>query len=158
MLAFGRKTPITGTDLALNLIEVPEDSRCPRDVVCIWAGPATAVLRVELDGQETKETETKETETKETETKESSKVALSTAGTGAGSTGGGAAGTSALRLHSRQSSQHLKQGGKILVGQPHAPGCGQPFVAQRRGGQRDCQFSAQFQGQLQILLHHVHVE
>ncbi|HEU0022967.1 MAG TPA: hypothetical protein VFR55_15045 [Dehalococcoidia bacterium] len=52
VLAFGEKTPIAGTDLALTLIDVPEDSRCPRDVVCVWAGRATAVLGVELDGKD----------------------------------------------------------------------------------------------------------
>jgi hypothetical protein len=52
VLAFGEKTPIAGTELALTLVDVPEDSRCPIDVVCIWAGRATAVLGVELDGHD----------------------------------------------------------------------------------------------------------
>jgi hypothetical protein len=52
VLPFGEKTPIAGTNLALTLIEVPEDSRCPRDVVCVWAGRATVVLGVELDGKD----------------------------------------------------------------------------------------------------------
>jgi hypothetical protein len=55
VLAFGQRTPIAGTDLELTLIEVPEDSRCPSDVVCVWAGRATVVLRVELDGRESLE-------------------------------------------------------------------------------------------------------
>jgi hypothetical protein len=51
VLDFGRKTPVAGTDLALTLLEVPEDSRCPSDVVCIWAGRAAVVLLAELDGE-----------------------------------------------------------------------------------------------------------
>jgi hypothetical protein len=50
VLDFGRRTPVAGTDLALTLIGVSEDSRCPSDVVCIWAGRAVVVLLAELDG------------------------------------------------------------------------------------------------------------
>lgn len=35
--------------IRVRFIEVRNDSRCPVDVVCVWAGDATVVLAVELD-------------------------------------------------------------------------------------------------------------
>lgn len=35
--------------IRVRFIEVRNDSRCPTDVVCVWAGDATAVLVVELN-------------------------------------------------------------------------------------------------------------
>ena len=35
---------ITGTDLSVRVNGVPEDSRCPSDVTCVWAGNARVWL------------------------------------------------------------------------------------------------------------------
>jgi hypothetical protein len=35
--------------IRVRFIEVRNDSRCPTDVVCVWAGDATVVLAVELN-------------------------------------------------------------------------------------------------------------
>ena len=34
----GVAVSVKGTDLELRLIEIVSDSRCPRDVTCVWAG------------------------------------------------------------------------------------------------------------------------
>ncbi len=39
-------------DIVLKLLDVPEDSRCPVDVVCIWAGKATTIVNVTKDGRD----------------------------------------------------------------------------------------------------------
>ena len=41
---------ITGTPLRLHFVAVTEDSRCPADVVCVWAGNARVQLRAERGG------------------------------------------------------------------------------------------------------------
>lgn len=41
---------ITGEDLGIKFIEVSEDSRCPKDVTCIWEGRVTAVIEISTDG------------------------------------------------------------------------------------------------------------
>lgn len=56
VLVFGEKTSIAGTNLALTLIQVLEDSRCPSDVVCVWAGRVIVAVGVELDGNDLGET------------------------------------------------------------------------------------------------------
>ena len=40
---------ISSEALAVTFVTVTEDYRCPRDVVCIQAGQATIVFRVEID-------------------------------------------------------------------------------------------------------------
>jgi hypothetical protein len=42
---------IANSDLRLSFERVSADSRCPSDVVCVWAGNATAHIRVTNDGQ-----------------------------------------------------------------------------------------------------------
>ncbi len=37
-------------DLQIRFVGVPEDSRCPEDVTCIWAGNAKIVLGLSLKG------------------------------------------------------------------------------------------------------------
>jgi hypothetical protein len=37
-LAKGQTALITGEDLEITLLEVLEDSRCPREVTCVWEG------------------------------------------------------------------------------------------------------------------------
>lgn len=51
-LVFGEKTMSSWSDLKLTLIDVTEDSRCPIDVTCVWAGRATAVIKAEMYGAE----------------------------------------------------------------------------------------------------------
>lgn len=41
---------ITGEDLRIKFVEVSEDSRCPKDVTCIWEGRVTAVVEISTDG------------------------------------------------------------------------------------------------------------
>jgi hypothetical protein len=43
-LKFGKRVTVQGTDLTLTFKDVTEDSRCPRGVVCVWAGNARIVL------------------------------------------------------------------------------------------------------------------
>ena len=38
---------IKSENLLITFVGVPEDSRCPSDVVCIWAGQTTIELRIE---------------------------------------------------------------------------------------------------------------
>lgn len=38
--------------LVVRVVEVPHDSRCPVDVVCVWAGNAEVVLNTVKDGVE----------------------------------------------------------------------------------------------------------
>ena len=45
----GQRTAIPGEPLTLELTDV-NDSRCPRDVQCVWAGHATVTLRVSQGG------------------------------------------------------------------------------------------------------------
>lgn len=42
----GVAVPVAGTDLELRLIEIVSDSRCPRDVTCVWAGEVQVRLSV----------------------------------------------------------------------------------------------------------------
>ena len=43
---------ITGEDISVTFQQVLEDSRCPIDVTCIWAGLAEVSLRVAVSGNE----------------------------------------------------------------------------------------------------------
>ena len=43
--------PIGSDGLALTFLEVSEDSRCPSDVVCVWAGRATLSINLQRDGR-----------------------------------------------------------------------------------------------------------
>jgi len=45
-LAIGQKAIITGEDLEIRFKEVSEDSRCARDVVCVWEGRVVCLLEV----------------------------------------------------------------------------------------------------------------
>ena len=46
----GETVPISSDGLALTFLEVSEDSRCPSDVVCVWAGRATISINLQRDG------------------------------------------------------------------------------------------------------------
>ena len=49
-LSVGQTVVITGEDLEINFIEVPEDSRCARDVKCIWEGRVSCVVEITDNG------------------------------------------------------------------------------------------------------------
>ena len=45
-LRIGETAYIADTPLSVRVNAVPEDSRCPRDAVCVWAGNARVALTV----------------------------------------------------------------------------------------------------------------
>jgi hypothetical protein len=45
-LAPGAAVSVRNTDLEVRFVAVTEDSRCPRDVACIWAGEVKAQLEI----------------------------------------------------------------------------------------------------------------
>lgn len=49
-LGLGQTVTIAGTGQQVTFEAVPEDSRCPVDAVCIWAGNARVALRVSSAG------------------------------------------------------------------------------------------------------------
>mgnify|MGYP001081213227 CR=1 FL=1 len=49
-LAIGQAATLDG--LTVRFVEVPTDSRCPTDVVCVWAGNAKVVLNTVVGGVE----------------------------------------------------------------------------------------------------------
>jgi hypothetical protein len=51
-IAVGQTVAITGTAQTLTFEAVPEDSRCPIDAICIWAGNARVSLRVTETGKD----------------------------------------------------------------------------------------------------------
>ena len=48
-LKAGQTARVDGTALTLSFVSVPEDSRCPTDVVCVWAGNGAVSLVVTDD-------------------------------------------------------------------------------------------------------------
>jgi hypothetical protein len=42
----GQTVQVADTGLRITFQEVPDDSRCPVDVTCVWAGDATVMLSV----------------------------------------------------------------------------------------------------------------
>ena len=46
---------ITKSGVAITLVAVLEDSRCPRDTTCIWAGKAVVKILVRVTGEEPQE-------------------------------------------------------------------------------------------------------
>lgn len=49
-LAIGQQMTVTGADLGIRFVDVTEDSRCPRDVTCVWQGRATCALQITAGG------------------------------------------------------------------------------------------------------------
>jgi hypothetical protein len=49
-LALGQSVAIAGTAQRVTFDAVTEDSRCPTDAVCVWAGNARVSLRVSAAG------------------------------------------------------------------------------------------------------------
>ena len=53
-LRVGQQKTTAGGKVRVKLISVMEDSRCPTDVDCVWAGNAKVKVRVFVRGGETK--------------------------------------------------------------------------------------------------------
>jgi hypothetical protein len=49
-LSIGQHASVTGEDLAISFEEVTEDSRCPSDVTCVWAGRVSCVVELTQAG------------------------------------------------------------------------------------------------------------
>jgi hypothetical protein len=49
-LHVGETAALDGGALTVTVEQVAEDSRCPRDVTCVWAGRALVELHVTVDG------------------------------------------------------------------------------------------------------------
>lgn len=45
-LNIGETVSLNGEKLRIEFLEISEDSRCPRDVKCIWEGRAIAIIEV----------------------------------------------------------------------------------------------------------------
>jgi uncharacterized Zn finger protein len=45
-LHIGETASLNGEDLRIQFLEISEDSRCPRDVTCVWEGRAIAIIKV----------------------------------------------------------------------------------------------------------------
>ncbi|MEL7833580.1 hypothetical protein [Fodinibius sp. Rm-B-1B1-1] len=43
---FGKEIMISGADVAVEFVDLVEDSRCPDGVVCVWAGNAQVAIRI----------------------------------------------------------------------------------------------------------------
>jgi len=56
-LRVGESASVEGVDLAIELVEVASDSRCPKDVTCIQAGEAVVRLALRSAGGESAELE-----------------------------------------------------------------------------------------------------
>ena len=49
-LAVGQSATIKGADLTIKFVEVVSDSRCPKDVICIWMGEASCLVEITQSG------------------------------------------------------------------------------------------------------------
>jgi hypothetical protein len=49
-LQVGKTATLEGGALQVSMVQVSEDSRCPKDVMCVWMGRAVVRLHVVLDG------------------------------------------------------------------------------------------------------------
>ncbi len=45
-LSIGQRATISGENLGITFLKVLEDSRCPKNVTCIWAGRATSLVSI----------------------------------------------------------------------------------------------------------------
>ena len=55
-LGLGQTATVTGSNVRITFTRVSEDSRCPVDVTCVWAGDAKIELSVAHDGSAEKRT------------------------------------------------------------------------------------------------------
>ena len=49
-IAAGQEAQVRGTTLTIRFVGISEDSRCPSDVQCVWAGDAVARLALSATG------------------------------------------------------------------------------------------------------------
>ncbi len=49
-LHIGESIVIAGEDLRIKFVKMSEDSRCPKDVTCVWEGRVSAVVEITTDG------------------------------------------------------------------------------------------------------------
>jgi hypothetical protein len=56
-IGVGESVRVEGTDVVLGFDQVTEDSRCPADVVCVWAGTARLKAWVRGSGQARRDVE-----------------------------------------------------------------------------------------------------
>jgi hypothetical protein len=47
-LIIGQRVLVVGEDLSIEFTDVVEDSRCPRNVTCVWQGQAVCAIRITL--------------------------------------------------------------------------------------------------------------
>lgn len=52
-LSPSRTVGLSGTGATVTMVDVANDSRCPIDVVCVWAGNAEVRFRVRAEGHDT---------------------------------------------------------------------------------------------------------
>lgn len=50
VLAIGQRASIAGEDLEIKFKDVTEDSRCPSNVTCVWAGRVTCMVEIKHGG------------------------------------------------------------------------------------------------------------
>ena len=50
VLVIGQRASIAGEDLEIKFKDVTEDSRCPSNVTCIWAGRVTCMIELKQAG------------------------------------------------------------------------------------------------------------
>ncbi|MDP2919910.1 MAG: hypothetical protein Q8O43_06815 [Dehalococcoidia bacterium] len=50
-LAIGQSADISGGRLSIKFLDVTEDSRCPKNVTCIWEGRVTCSIELTKDSQ-----------------------------------------------------------------------------------------------------------
>jgi hypothetical protein len=53
----GDMVRVKAAELAVRFVGVSEDSRCPRDVTCVWAGEVKVQLEIHLAAQAASQTE-----------------------------------------------------------------------------------------------------
>lgn len=51
-VSYGKEVTVKGSDLKVKFESVVEDSRCPKDVKCVWAGDAKILIRVRRGNRE----------------------------------------------------------------------------------------------------------
>ena len=52
-LAVGQSAAISGENITIKFVDVTGDSRCPRNVTCIWAGEVTCAVAITVPGLST---------------------------------------------------------------------------------------------------------
>jgi hypothetical protein len=45
-LAYGQSVQVAGSDIEISFLNVTEDSRCPSDVTCVWAGQVSVMFNL----------------------------------------------------------------------------------------------------------------